>query len=193
MTVLPIIQLGAPVLRHKAEVISLEQLHSKECQVFIDDMVATMRAAHGAGLAANQVGSKLRICVVEVQPNNPRYPYKPQIPLRIMVNPVVTPIGDAKFLNYEGCLSVPNLRGQVYRFQHVHLSYEDRHGVPHEEEVSGVTAGTYQHELDHLDGKVFVDRVHDTASLCTWENFEDHYKADFTAYIIAMQKRLGLL
>lgn len=193
MTVLPIMQLGAPILRQKAQPVSRQTLQSEECQVFIDDLVDTMRAAHGAGLAATQVGSLLRICVVEVQANNPRYPYKPQIPLRIMVNPVVTPIGDATFLNFEGCLSVPNLRGQVTRFQHIKLTYQDRDGMKHDEEVSGVTAGTYQHELDHLDGKVFVDKVHDTTSLCTWNNFEAYFKEDFVDYITTMQKRLGLL
>jgi len=193
MTVLPIIQLGAPILRQEARSVSLEELKSSECQNFIDDLVETMRAAHGAGLAANQVAHPVRICVVEVQANNPRYPYKPQIPLRIMVNPVVVPIGDTTFLNYEGCLSVPNLRGQVYRYQHVKLTYQDRQGASHEEEVIGVTAGTYQHELDHLDGKLFLDRVHDTKSLCTWDNFEAHHKTQFVSYITAMQQRLGLL
>ena len=192
MAVLPIVQLGAPVLRQIAQNISLETLRTTECQRFIDDLIETMRDANGAGLAANQVDNPVQICVIEVKPNNPRYPYKPQIPLKVLVNPVLTPVGEQRFLNYEGCLSVPNLRGQVSRYQHVHIRYLDRDGEAHEEEVHGVTAGTYQHELDHLDGKLFVDRVADTTSLCTWDNFEKYHKSQFVAYITELQKELGL-
>ena len=193
MAVLPIVQLGDPVLRQVAREVSVEELKSDECQQFIDDLIETMRHANGAGLAANQVAHPIRIFVVEVKSNNPRYPYKPSIPLRILVNPKVSPLGETRFLNFEGCLSVPNLRGQVFRYQHVRLTYLDREGNAHEEEVRGITAGTYQHELDHLDGMLFVDRVESTKSLCTWDNFEMYYKDEFVTAITEMQKKLGLL
>ena len=95
-------------------------------------------------------------------------------------------------MNYEGCLSVPNLRGLVPRYEHIELTYLDRHGETHCEEAQGVSAGTYQHEIDHLDGKLFVDGVQDTSSLCTWESFDKYHKAQFVKDMAAMQKRLGL-
>ena len=112
--ILSIAQVGHPVLREPTAELSTETLQSPEMQQFIDDLIATMRAANGAGLAANQVYQSLRICAIEVR-DNPRYPYRPNIPLTVLVNPVLTPVGDAMFENYEGCLSVPNLRGKVQR------------------------------------------------------------------------------
>ena len=191
MAVLDIVQIGQPVLRQVAQRLSDDEIKSEKVQRFIDDLIETMRAANGAGLAATQVGQTSRICVVEVKAGNPRYPYKPAIPLRVMINPEIEPLGTATFLNYEGCLSVPNLRGMVPRYESIRLRYLDRQGVAHEEDITGISAGTYQHEVDHLDGKVFLDRVEDTATLCTWDNFEAFHKADFVKAIMAMEKRLG--
>jgi len=193
MSILPIVQLGAPVLRQVAREVSLEELKSDAYQQFIDDLIDTMRHANGAGLAANQVANPIRIFAVEVKPNNPRYPYKPPVSLKVLINPKVEPVDETRFLNFEGCLSVPNLRGQVLRYRHVRLTYLDRDGNAHEEDVQGITAGTYQHELDHLNGTLFVDRVEDTKSFCTWDNFDMHHKEHFVASITAMQKKLGLL
>src|SRR5687768_10686971 len=112
--------IGHPVLRLPARRLSREELASPETQRFIDDLIATMRDAKGAGLAATQVFETVSICAIEVG-DNPRYPYKPQIPLTVLVNPVVTPLSDLTFENYEGCLSVPNLRGRVRRFAEVRV------------------------------------------------------------------------
>ena len=118
-----------------------------------------MHDADGAGLAAIQVYEPIRICAIEVR-NNPRYPYKPPIPLTVLVNPVLTPVGRrAGSCFNEGCLSVPNLRGVVKRFVHLHVRAWDRHGNPIDEVVHGLKAGTYQHEVDHLHGTIFVDRA----------------------------------
>src|SRR4051794_26122365 len=117
MSVLEVVTVGHPVLRERAADLSREELASPEVQGFIDSMIETMRAASGAGLAANQVGSLRRIAVVEVpEGGNPRYPYKPPIPLTVMVNPVLEPAGDEVFSVNEGCLSVPGLRGDLERF-----------------------------------------------------------------------------
>ena len=97
-------------------------------QALIDDMIETMRAANGAGLAANQVAETLRIAVVEVRPGNPRYPYKPPVPLTVIVNPVIEPLDDEVEPINEGCLSVPNLRGEVPRHVNIRLRYSDRDG-----------------------------------------------------------------
>ena len=147
------------MLRERAREVSAEELRSDAVQRLIDDMIETKRAANGAGIAANQVGETLRIAVVEVEPGNPRYPYKPPVPLTVMVNPVLEPVGDETVEIVEGCLSVPDLRGAVPRTAAVRVRYLDRDGEPHEEVRRGLTAGTFQHEVDHLDGVLFLDRV----------------------------------
>ena len=190
MTLLKIAQIGHPVLRQRAREVSPEELASDSMQAFIDDLVETMHDAQGAGLAANQVHTPLRICAIEVG-DNPRYPYKPKIPLTILVNPVLTPIGDERFENYEGCLSVPDLRGKVWRHAELRVEALDRHGNPIDAIVRGITAGTYQHECDHLDGKLFVDRVHDPRTLCTWKEFARHHEAAFREEVRSIVARFG--
>ena len=167
--------IGHPVLRERARELSAEELAGSETQQLIDDMIETMRDADGAGIAANQVYVPVRICVVEVRADNPRYPEKEPIPLTVLVNPVLTPLGNETLESYEGCLSVPNLRGKVERFANLRVEYVDRHGEPHGFECSGIKAVTYQHEVDHLDGKLFVDRVKDTTTLTTWKNYGRHH------------------
>jgi peptide deformylase len=189
MAVLPVLTLGAPRLREPARAVTPDELASAEVQSFIDDLLETMDDRNGAGLAATQVGRGLRIAAVHVRAPNPRYPYKPPIPRTVLVNPVVTPLGDETFDNYEGCLSVPDLRGVVRRHVRVRVEFLDRHGQPHVREVAGISAGTYQHELDHLDGVVFVDRVQDPHTLCTWANFAEHHVERFAAYAAELTAR----
>jgi len=176
MSVREIVQVGDPVLRERARQLAPDEVASPETKRLIDDLVETMRAAGGAGLAAPQVGVPLRIFVVEVR-NNPRYPYKPGIPLRVLVNPVVRPLGARTFPSYEGCLSVPNLRGLLDRHADVEVSYLDRDGAEVVERVTGLSAGTFQHELDHLDGILFLDRVTDPRTLTTWDEFRHRHEA----------------
>lgn len=178
MTILKIAHIGHPVLRQPAKAVTKEELLSVEMQAFIDDLIDTMRDADGAGLAANQVYNPVQICAIEVR-DNPRYPYKPNIPLTVLVNPALEPASEESFDNYEGCLSVPNLRGVVPRSVSVRVRAWDRFGQPIEEVVHGLKACTYQHECDHLAGKLFVDRVTDPTTLCTWQEFDRHHKAPF--------------
>lgn len=191
MTLLKIALLGEPVLRQPARDLSASELASPRWQQFIDDLIETMRDADGAGLAAPQVFEPVRVAVVEVKGNNPRYPYKPPIPLTVAVNPRITPLSTEQFDNYEGCLSVPDLRGVVQRYAHVRVQYLDRHGVAHDVEARGLTAGTWQHECDHLDGKVFVDRVTDPTTFSTWKNWERHHKAAFVERITKVVEKYG--
>jgi peptide deformylase len=190
VTLLKIAHIGHPVLRQRAREITREELLSDEMQRFIDDLVETMRDANGAGLAAIQVHEPVRIFAVEVK-DNPRYPYKPNIPLTIVVNPVITPLTTERFENYEGCLSVPNLRGVVERFTEVQVTGWDREGKPFERIARGLTAGTFQHENDHLDGVIFVDRVKDPRTLCTWAEFDRFHKAAFVERIVPFVQRMG--
>jgi peptide deformylase len=190
VTLLKIAHIGHPVLRNRAREVEREELLAPETQRFIDDLVETMRDANGAGIAATQVHTPLRIFAVEVK-DNPRYPYKPNIPLTIVVNPVVEPLTDERFDNYEGCLSVPNLRGVVSRFAEVRVTGWDRQGKPFERVARGLTAGTFQHETDHLDGKLFLDRVTDPTTLCTWAEFDRFHKQAFVERIVPFVKRMG--
>jgi peptide deformylase len=191
VSVLPITTVGDPVLRQRAHAISEDELGSAAVQTFIDDLIETKRAAHGAGLAANQVGDLRRIAVVEVEPDNPRYPYKPPFPLTVLVNPELEPVGGETFEVNEGCLSVPDRRGSLSRHAEVLVRFLDRDGEPKELVARGLTAGTFQHEVDHLDGVLFLDRVEDPATLTTWEQFERHGRAAFEAHARAIVERYG--
>jgi peptide deformylase len=191
VTVLPITSVGDPVLRERAREVGLDELASDEVQRFIDDLIETKRAAHGAGLAANQVGSLRRIAVVEVEPDNPRYPYKPPYPLTVLVNPELEPVGDETFEVNEGCLSVPDLRGELPRFARVRARFADRDGSPREVVVSGLTAGTFQHEVDHLNGMLFLDRVADPATFATWQQFDRFQREECERRARAIVERFG--
>lgn len=195
MAVREILTVGHPLLRERSREVSRDELASPEMQQLIDDLIDTMHAANGAGIAAPQIGELVRITTIEVN-HNPRYPYKPPIPLTVVVNPIIEaiagPNGNVEQVEInEGCLSVPNMRGNVMRNVDIRVRYWDRHGVEHDEIRRGLTAGTFQHECDHLDGLLFLDRVHDTRSLTTWEQFERFHRAAFIERISAFVERVG--
>ncbi len=190
MTLLKIAHIGHPVLRQRARELTRDELLSASTQTFIDDLIETMRDANGAGIAATQVHMPVRIFAVEVK-DNPRYPYKPNIPLTILVNPVVEPLTRETFENYEGCLSVPNLRGLVERFTEVRVTGMDREGNAVDRALRGLTAGTFQHEVDHLDGVLFIDRVKDPKTLCTWAEFDRYHRQAFVERIVPFVQRMG--
>jgi peptide deformylase len=187
---LEILRIGEPVLRAVAQPVTADELATPGFQRFIDDLVETMRAASGAGLAAPQVGVSRRVFCVEVH-SNPRYPYKPDLDLRVLVNPELRLLSDETFGSYEGCLSVPDLRGLLPRAAEIEVSYTDREGAPIVEEIRGLSAGTFQHEQDHLDGILFVDRVEDTRTLATWAGFRRWHEEAFAAEARAIVERFG--
>jgi peptide deformylase len=186
----PILRIGDPRLRVVAAPVDPSEINGPAVQQLIDDLIATMRAASGAGLAATQIGEARRVCVIEVK-DNPRYPYKPEIPLTVLVNPVITTLDEETFENNEGCLSVPNLRGNVARRVRIRVDALDRSGRPFTREVGGLSAGTYQHECDHLDGMLFVDRVTDARTLATWEEFSLHQRDAYLERVAALVARFG--
>jgi peptide deformylase len=190
VTVREIVTVGHPALRQPAVEVSADELASASVQGLIDDLVDTMRDARGAGLAANQIADPRRIAVIEVN-DNPRYPYKPRIPLTVVVNPVIGPVDDELVEINEGCLSVPDLRGSVHRHVNVRVRWLDRDGTPHDEVKRGLTAGTFQHECDHLDGVLFLDRVTDPTTFTTWAQFERYHRAAFVERITAFVDRVG--
>ena len=190
MAVLDIVRIGEPVLRLVADPVGADELATPGFQRFLDDLVETMRAANGAGLAATQVGVARRVFCVEVR-DNPRYPYKPDLELRVLVNPELRALSDETFMSYEGCLSIPDLRGLLPRALEVEVAYTDREGNRVVEEVRGLSAGTFQHEQDHLDGILFVDRVEDTRTLTTWDGFRRWHEEAFAAEARAIVERFG--
>ncbi len=168
MAIRKIAQMGEPVLRRRADPIDPSQIGSPFIQTLIDDMIETMHDADGAGLAAPQVYVSLQLCVIEVD-QNPRYPQFEPIPLTVLINPVLTPLvsvaddgtlsAEDSFQMYEGCLSVPGMRGQVVRPRKVRVQALDRAGDPLDFVWESFRAVVVQHETDHLLGTLYVDRA----------------------------------
>jgi len=174
MAILKVARLGHPVLREEARPIPPAQVASPEVQRLIDDMIETMREYDGAGLAANQVHTLLQVAVIEVQAN-PRYPDAPEIPLTVLVNPVVTPLGEEMEDGWEGCLSVPDMRGMVPRHTAVRLQCLDRAGQRVDLVAKDFFARVIQHETDHLHGIVYVDRMRDLSTLSHVAEWQKHW------------------
>jgi peptide deformylase len=190
MAVREIVEIGHPALRTRAREVEPAEIGSAEIEALIDDLIETKRAADGAGIAANQVGVPLRVAIAEVEGQNPRYPYKPPIPLTVMINPVIEPLGEETADITEGCLSVPGLRGTLARHMAVRVTYLDRQGRERSERKRGLTAGTFQHEVDHLDGILFVDRA-DPLTLATWEEYERHQREEAEGRMRELADRFG--
>jgi len=160
MPVRPILKMGEPLLLQKATQVPTEGITSKEMQAIIQDLLDTMRDANGAGLAAPQIGISLQIVVFGFE-KNARYPNEEAIPETILFNPVITPQSVECENGWEGCLSVPGLRGLVPRYQHIRYQGLDAHGHIIDRTVSGFHARVVQHECDHLIGKLYPMRIDD--------------------------------
>ena len=182
MSVREILQIGHPLLAARAEEIDPDSITSAKVQGWITDMVDTMRDANGAGISANQIGIPHRMFVMEIT-DNPRYPYKPKMPLTVVINPEITLLSDKKFTSNEGCLSVPNIRANVERNLEISVSYFDEEGIHQTQKVNGYSACTWQHEYDHLDGILFPHRVTDSQSFCSWESFKVYQEADYAKHV----------
>ena len=164
MAILKVARLGHPVLRQQAEPVAPADIRSAHVQQLIDDMIETMHEYDGAGLAANQVHVPRRIAVIEVG-KNPRYPDAPEIPLTVVINPVVTPLTEETEDGWEGCLSVPDMRGVVPRYTGVRLECLV---------AKEFFARVIQHETDHLNGIVYVDRIRDMRTfshIAEWQRY----------------------
>jgi peptide deformylase len=164
MAILKVARLGHPVLRKITGEVTAGELNSAATQQFIDDMIVTMNEYDGVGLAADQVHVSKQIAVLEVA-GNPRYPNKPDVPLTVLVNPRITPLSEETEEDWEGCLSVPDLRGRVPRYKSIRVEAWDRHGTPLNFVAENFHARVIQHEYDHLNGKVYLDRMRDLSTL----------------------------
>lgn len=171
MAILKIAKLGNPILRKIAAPVAAAECQDPAFQHFLEDMVETMRKVDGVGLAAPQVFVSKQIIVIEANAN-PRYPNAPDLSLLIMLNPTLTYLSDEKNEGWEGCLSVDNLRGKVVRSVRVGVKGFDRYMRPMELEAEGFLATVFQHEIDHLNGKVYLDRMKDFSTLTHMAEFE---------------------
>jgi peptide deformylase len=161
MAVREILKMGDPRLLRVAEAVPEQMFGSAEMHELIADLLETMKAASGAGIAAPQIGVNLRVVIFGGTGKNPRYPDAPEIPFTVLCNPVIEPLSEEKSPGWEGCLSVPGLRGEVPRFERLRYSGCDADGVAFERTVDGFHARVVQHECDHLDGVLYPRRVED--------------------------------
>lgn len=175
MAILKIAHMGNPILRQRSQAVETSAISSAPIQTLIDDLIETMRDYDGAGLAAPQVHVGLRIVVFEVV-NNPRYPNAPDIPLTVAINPQIETLTATTFGMWEGCLSVPGLRGYVERPANVQFSALDRQGQPFSLHLEGFPAVVVQHECDHLDGTLYIDRLEDTTKLAFMKEYQKFHE-----------------
>lgn len=164
MAILKIARIGNPVVRARAKNVDPAVIKTRDFQRFLDDMVETMHEYDGVGVAAPQVHVSLRVAVLEVPGGDGRGGRK-GVPLTFLINPKVTPLSPKAALDIEGCLSVPDLRGVVPRFEKVKLEALGRDGKPYSVVATGFHARVIQHECDHLDGNVYLDRMLDMKTL----------------------------
>jgi peptide deformylase len=174
MAILKVARMGHPILRCAAHAVDPAQILDDGFQQLIDDMIETMREYNGAGLAAPQVHEPVQVAVIEVRENR-RYPEAPTIPLTVLINPVVTPLTDERVSGWEGCLSIPDLRGRVSRYRAVDVVALNRDAESVRFSVEGFFATVIQHETDHLHGILFPDRMADLRSLSYLEEYERYW------------------
>jgi peptide deformylase len=165
----PIIELGNPILRQPACWVNC--VDNPTLQKLIDDLLCTVKRANGVGIAAPQVGESQRLFIVASRPN-PRYPNAPEMEPTPMINPRILSHSLEMVKGWEGCLSVPGIRGQVPRYQAIEVEYLDRTGKLHRQQFNDFVARIVQHELDHLDGIVFLDRLETTQDIMTEREFQ---------------------
>lgn len=162
MTVREILKMGDPRLLRVAPPVTA--FDTPELHALVADMFDTMEAAHGAGLAAPQIGIDLQVVIFGFQ-RNERYPEAPPVPMTVLINPVITPLADTLVDGWEGCMSVPGLRGVVPRFERIRYSGFDPQGRPIERDADGFHARVVQHECDHLVGRLYPTRMTDLTRL----------------------------
>ena len=162
------------MLRKIAAPVSRREIQSPSFQKFIDDMIETMKEYDGVGLAADQVHESKQIAVLEVADNR-RYPDKPNVPLTILINPTIAPLTEEMEEDWEGCLSIPEMRGRVPRYKSIRVQAIDRHGKELEFIALDFHARVIQHEWDHLNGKVYLDRMSDLSTLTFLTEFARYW------------------
>jgi peptide deformylase len=160
MAIREVLKMGNPILRQIAQPIDLNQIDNKQIELLVQDMIDTMNVENGIGIAAPQIGESIRLAIFDLKSDNDRYDVEDEADLTVMVNPEYKPLKESETQQFwEGCLSVPGLRGLVERPNKIQLTYYNLDGKKIEKEFEGFLATVIQHELDHLDGILYVDRV----------------------------------
>jgi len=170
MSILKVARMGHPVLRSRARALDPSEVRAAVMQKFIDDMMDTMVEYEGIGLAAPQVHEGIRLFVAGISEGEGKMRVQP------FVNPVITPLSDEKVQDWEGCLSIPDIRGRVPRYTHIRIDALDRKGKPFQMELHNFTARVVQHETDHLDGVLFFDRMDKLDSLTFLDEFSRYHR-----------------
>jgi peptide deformylase len=174
MSILKVARLGHPVLRTRAREVQRDELKQPSVQALIDDMIDTMHEYHGVGLAAPQIHEGLRIFVAAINPED-QEPLSPDTDPLVFVNPVITPIASELVEDWEGCLSIPDLRGRVPRVRAIQVTALDRTGGPMEMTSHDFPARVIQHETDHLDGVLFLDRMRNFGTLSYLDEYQRYW------------------
>ena len=175
MAILKVAQMGNPVLRKIAKELDPSEIKSKEFQNLIQDMIETMEEYEGIGLAAPQVHQSVQLCLIQVSPENSRYRTSEAIPLQVICNPKITPLGSETSEMWEGCLSVHALRGLVRRPAKIRLQALDGQAKKIDWELEGLAATVVQHETDHLFGTLYVDKLVDTKQLAFLPEYQKYW------------------
>ncbi len=179
MSILKVARMGHPVLRKKARELKADEIKSERIQRLIEDMIETMHEYDGVGLAAPQVHESVRLCIIEFDLGSERYKDAGKQSLLVCINPKITVLDEETSGFWEGCLSVPGLRGYVERPQKIKVEFLDRKGKKHEMVAEGFLATVFQHEFDHLDATLFVDKVSEPGKLVFNEEYARyHHDAD---------------
>ncbi len=181
MAVAELATIGHPLLRARAAEVPQERLATAELGSLVRDLGDTMRAHDGIGIAAPQIAESERVVLIEIPQDSPRYPGAQAEPLIVFVNPVLTVLDACEQGYWEGCLSVPDLRGLVWRPRAVRVEYQDLEGRDCELLAEDFLATVVQHEFDHLEGVLFIDRVRDTSKLATVDNYRKYWLEDSEA------------
>ena len=167
--------MGHPTLRELAKPMSKEEILSDETKELLQDMIDTMEAEGGIGIAAPQIGISKQVTLIAIDSEQTRYEEAESTPLLVIFNPVITTINEELQGFWEGCLSVPGLRGYVQRPKQVRIEYLDQHAKPQVIEPEGFLATVFQHELDHLFGALYIDKISDISKLSYIEEFEQFW------------------
>lgn len=172
MPILPRTQFGNPILRKKARRLSLQEIKTPSIKRLIKQMFLTIQEI-GVGLAAPQIGKSIQLAVIDVHP----LPHRPNVEpfQRVIINPKILAYSKKEQAGYEGCLSFNELRAEAYRSTRIHVRYLDEQGTSHTEWVEGFLATVFQHEIDHLNGILFIDHVKDPHTIITTEEFKKRH------------------
>ncbi|MDO6515666.1 peptide deformylase [Zobellia uliginosa] len=174
MAVLEVIKMGNPLLRKVSEAVDIDEIKSDDFQGFVDDLITTMRNKQGVGIAAPQVGVLKRVFTMEAKKNE-RYPDKKSFPLSVVINPTIETLSDEMIDSWEGCLSIPGIRGRLKRYKTVKLSGYDIKGNRFEKVLDDFSAIVAQHELDHLNGVLLIDRMPSMETLSFQEEYDTYW------------------